>query len=113
MSTVHEGSVFTIRSHGAMQDLRLGVYCDAARVRPDGSSQGGTLMFLANQSGMSGEAPFPLMVIDWSSKELMRMRRSSLSAEAQLATIAIDELEWAKVFYASMVRWPGVLYGQD
>ena len=105
LKEVVKGYVFTIRCHGPLEALRIGVYCDAAwSVRPDGSSQGGMLMFLANADEVSGEHPFPLTVIDWSSKKLVRMCRSSLSAEAQSATIAIDELEWAKVFFAAMLN---------
>ena len=59
------------------------------------------LMFLPNQDEVRGETPFPVTVIDWSSKKLIRMCRSSLSAEAQSATIAVDELEWTKVFMAA------------
>ena len=32
------------------------------------------------------------------------MCRSSLSAEAQASSIAVDELEWAKVFFAAMIN---------
>lgn len=105
MKEVVKDDVFTIRCHGEIEDLRLGVYCDAAwSVRPDGSSQGGMLMFLASSNEISGEAPFPLTVIDWASKKLVKKCRSSLSAEAPSATIAVDKLEWAKVFFASMVN---------
>ena len=105
--------VFKIRRHGELQDLRLGVYCDAAwSVRPDGSSQGGMMMFIADRAELESHKPFPLTVIDWASKKLVRMCRSSLSAEAQSATIAVDELEWAKVFYAAMVN-PFVAIHED
>eukprot|EP00913_Durusdinium_trenchii_P017721 g16654.t1 len=50
---------------------------------------------------MESDEPFPLTIFDWASKKLVRMCRSSLSAEAQSAAIAVDELEWAKVFYAT------------
>lgn len=50
MKEVVKDYTFTIRCHGELESLRIGVYCDAAwSVRPDGSSQGGMLMFLANQ----------------------------------------------------------------
>ena len=59
---------------------------------------------MSSRSEIAGEAPFPLTVVDWASKKLVRMCRSSLSAEAQAATIAVDELEWAKVFFATTVN---------
>ena len=105
MKEVVKDYTFTIRSHGDIENIRIGVYCDAAwSVRPDGSSQGGMLMFLASHDELQGETPFPLTVIDWSSKKLVRMCRSSLAAEAQSATIAVDELGWAKVFFAATVN---------
>ena len=95
--------VFKIRRRGDLADLRLGVYSDAVwSVRPDGSSQGGMLMFIADKSELESHQPFPLTVIDWASKKLVKMRRSSLSAEGQASTIAVDEIEWAKVSYAGI-----------
>ena len=105
--------VFTLRSHGPLNQVRIGLYCDAAwSVRPDGSSQGGMLMFLASHEEMESNQPFPLTIFDWSSKKLTRMCRSSLSAEAQAATIAVDELEWAKVFFAAAIN-PYVAIQED
>ena len=54
----------------------------------------------------------PRVILDWSSKKLVRMRRSSLSAEAQSAANAIDMLEWAKVFMASIL-WPSIDLSAD
>ena len=45
---------------------------------------------------MNAGKPFPLTIIN-------RMCRSSLSAEAQSAASAIDEVEWTKIFAAGMV----------
>lgn len=105
LKEVVKNYVFTIRCHCPLDQLRISLYCDAAwSVRPDGSSQGGMLMFLSSQAELDAGEPFPLTIIDWSSKKLVRMCRSSLSAEAQAATIAVDELEWTKVFFAAMVN---------
>ena len=102
MKEVVKSYVFTLRRHCDLENLRIGLYCDAAwSVRPDGSSQGGMIMFLASHEEMESDEPFPLTIFDWASKKLVRMCRSSLSAEAQSAAIAVDELEWAKVFYAT------------
>ena len=104
LKEVVKSYVFTLRRHCSMDQLRVSLYCDAAwSVRPDGSSQGGMMMFLSSQAELDSRDPFPLTIVDWSSKKLTRMCRSSLSAEAQSATIAVDELEWTKVFMAAMV----------
>ena len=95
-----------IRAHGSLQQLRFGFYSDASwSTRPDGSSQGGWLLFLASESQINGDQPFPLTVIDWSSRKLPRVCRSSLSAEAQIMTTAVDNLEWAKTMFGLMI-WP-------
>ena len=40
----------TIRAHGSLSQLRFGFYADASwSMRPDGSSQGGWLLFLASE----------------------------------------------------------------
>ena len=96
----------TLRSHGeCLANLRFGVYADAAwGVRPDGSSQGGFVMFVATEEEINSGKPMPLTLIDWHSRKLTRMCRSSLSAEAQAAAAAVDELEWIKVFATAMVN---------
>ena len=110
MSQIPDGSgarlySMKIRRHCDLKDLRVGVYSDAAwAVRPDGSSQGGMLTFIASEAELQSAKPFPLTVIDWHSKKLVRMCRSSLSAEAQASSLAVDELEWVKVFMSSMVN---------
>ena len=75
-------------------DFRLGVYTDASWAsRPDSSSQGGYYVFLFDQGGMDGQAR-PLMCLDWGSRKLPRVCRSSLSAESQACATAVDRLEW-------------------
>jgi hypothetical protein len=88
-----------------LEDVKFSVYTDAAwSVRPDGSSQGGFLIFAASESELRSGAPFNMTIIDWHSKKLVRMCRSSLSAEAQASAAAVDELEWCKVFWSTMVN---------
>ena len=95
-----------IRGHGRLQELRFGAYTDASwSTRPDGSSQGGWLIFVATEEEMSGSKPFPLTVVDWASKKLTRVCRSSLAAEAQTMATAVDQLEWSKTMFALML-WP-------
>ena len=47
---------------------------------------------------MEGYVAVPVVILDWSSRQLDRMARSSFSAEAQAATAAIDTLDWSKLF---------------
>ena len=42
-------------------------------------------------------------MVDWSSKKLPRVSRSSLNSEAQAASTAVDALEFIKVFYSLML----------
>ena len=96
----------TIRGHGPLDQLRFGVYTDASwATRPDGSYQGGWIIFVGTEEEFHGSKPFPLTVLDWSSKKLTRICRSSLAAEAQTMCAAIDSLEWAKTLFA-MMAWP-------
>ena len=82
------------------------VYTDAAwAVCPDGSSQDGMVIFVASKQETESGKLFPLTVLDWSSKRLTRVCRSSLSAETQAAANAVDELDWARTVWHLMV-WP-------
>ena len=97
-----------LRGHGRLEEIRFGIYSDASWcTRPDGSSQGGWITFVATEAEIGGNKPFPLTVIDWSSRKLTRVCRSSLSAEAQTLAAAIDSLEWTKTVFALMI-WPAL-----
>ena len=103
----------SINRHCNLQDLRFGVYADAAwAVRPDSASQGGHLVFLCSKDEMLEGKAMKISIVDWSSKKLNRVCRSSLSAEAQSATAAVDALEWVKVFWAVML-WPNMDFADD
>ncbi len=107
------GFKLKVNRHGSMEDLRFGIYTDAAwAVRPDSTSQGGYLLFVANNEEIEAGYAMKLSILDWGSKKLQRICRSSLSAESQAATSAIDVLEWTKVFWAAMV-WPGISINDD
>ena len=94
--------LFRIRSHGSLADLCLGAYTDASwAVRPDGSSQGGMVIFACNHQEIESDQLMALTILHWSSKKLARVCRSSLSAEAQAAAMTVDELEWTKIFLPS------------
>jgi hypothetical protein len=79
------------------------VFSDAAlATREDLSSQGGYLILAAHPRVLDGEE-VPIQVVDWSSKKLPRVSRSSLNSEAQAASTAVDALEFIKVFYSLML----------
>lgn len=80
------------------------VYSDAAlAVRSDLSSQGGYIIATADPRVLQGET-VDLQIVDWSSRKLPRVCRSSLSAEAQAAGIAVDAMEYVQLFHNEMVR---------
>ena len=70
--------------------LNFGVFSDAAwGVRPDGSSQGGYLVYASSHALTKGEEA-PVGIIGWKSWELSRKCRSCLSVESQAMADAID-----------------------
>lgn len=73
-------------------------------MRPDCSSQGGFLIFANSEEEMVNGDVMPIAILDSHSKKLTRMCRSSLSAEDQASAAAVDELEWRKVFWATMIN---------
>ena len=108
-----KGFKLNINRHGSVESVRFGIYTDAAwAVRPDSTSQGGYLLFVAGYEEIEAGYAMKLSIMDWSSKKLQRICRSSLSAESQAATAAIDALEWTKVFWAAML-WPGISINDD
>ena len=93
-----------MRGSCAFSELCIGAYTDAAwAVRPDGSSQGGLLVFICSHQELESGSMMPLNVFYWKSHKLARICRSSLSSEAQAAAIAVDELEWCKIFVSVMI----------
>ena len=86
-----------------LQDLVFGSYTDAAlATRPDGSSQGGRMVFATNKDALAGHlAPFSSLLCR--SKKLATLQRSSLGSEARAAGDAVDELEWVKGLFAQIL----------
>ena len=65
-----------------LTDLRIGIYFDASWAsRPTGESQGGYLIFCIDQERHDAGTATHLNILDWSSKKLTRVARSSLAAE--------------------------------
>ncbi|CAK0791255.1 unnamed protein product [Prorocentrum cordatum] len=86
-------------------ELRVGGYSDASWAsRPDGSSQGGYQIFVGPEDELNAGAPTPFVAMEWASKKLVRLCKSSLSAEAQAAAMGADSLMWVKVFLALSLR---------
>ena len=52
------------------------------------------MVFVTTKSEIDEGKATKLSIVDWSCKKLARVCRSSLSAEAQASTAAIDTLEW-------------------
>merc|ERR1712155_404034 len=88
-----------IRIHAIPLDqLNFGVFSDVAwGVRPDGSSQGGFLVYASSHSLHAGHEA-PVGIIEWKSWKLSRKCRSSLSAESQAMADAIDILKFIRLF---------------
>ncbi|CAK0861054.1 unnamed protein product [Prorocentrum cordatum] len=103
-----------IRYVSKWEQLRLGVYWDASwATRLNGESQGGYMIFAIEDDRIDdGQATF-LVIIDWTSKKLVRICRSSLSGEAQAAANAVDALEFAKTMLTTMLYPNMQLTGPD
>ena len=98
---------------GALTELSLGTYSDGSwATRRDGASQGGYLQFVMTRSAVESGAPVPLVVTDWASKKVGRISRASLDVEAQAGVVAVDALEFSKLFYAGMLM-PSVSMQDD
>ena len=81
-----------------LDQLNFGVFSDAAwGVRPDGSSQGGFLVYATSHSLHKGEEA-PLGIIEWKSWKLSRKCRSNLSAESQAMADSVDMLNLCRLF---------------
>ena len=90
---------------GRWSDLRVGGYSDASWAsRVDGSSQGGYVVFVGPAGELDAGTPTPFVAMEWASKKLQRLCRSSLSAEAQAAALGVDALAWVKVYITLSLR---------
>ena len=113
MKDVGKDYKLQIHNHGSLESLRFGVYADAAwAVRPDDTSQGGYIIFIASKEEINEGRAMKLSVLDWASRKLARVCRSSLAAEAQSASVAVDALEWLRICW-SLMLWPTISYEDD
>ncbi|CAK9100932.1 unnamed protein product [Durusdinium trenchii] len=96
--------VMPVTIHKGLDDLCLLCFSDAAfNVRSDGSSQGGYIVVLTSQKALSGQQ-VPYNVLSWRSFKLIRVCRSSLSAESQACSTALDELMMVRSMLAMMLN---------
>ena len=88
---------------GDLPELLLGTYFDGSwATRRDGASQGGYLQFAETRSAAESGAHVRLVVTDWASKKVGRISRASLDVEAQAGVVAVDALEFSRLFYVGM-----------
>ena len=77
--------------------IHLLSYCDASYGNlPDGSSQGGYIIFLADERGS-------VSPICWSSRKLRRVCRSTVAAETMAMLDAIDACIWLSHIISEVV----------
>ena len=97
---------YEIRMHGLDHDLKnlcFPCFSDASYgVRPDGSSQGGFMILLTHKKALQGEQT-DYNIMSWRSFKLPRVCRSSLSAEAQACSVAVDEMMLLRTMLSLML----------
>ena len=87
-----------------INDLCLVCFSDAAfGARPDGSNQGGYMIVMTSREILQG-APLDYNIVGWRSFKLPRVCRSSLSAEGQACSTALDELMMLKTMVSLMLQ---------
>ena len=91
-----------------LDQLNFGVFSDVAwGVRPDGSSQGGYLVYASSHDLHVGKEAL-VGIMDWKSWKLSRKCRSSLSAESQAMADAIDTLNFIRLCIADCLHPKGI-----
>ena len=81
---------------GNDNDLRIIVYSDAAHGNlPNGGSQGGYIIFLCGDQNMC-------VPLNWESKPIRRVVRSSLAAEALALADALDDAVYLMNFFPKL-----------
>ena len=91
-----------------LDQFNFGVFSDAAwGVRPDGSSQGGYLVYASSHALHKG-AEAPVGIIEWKSWKLSRKCRSSLSAESQAMADVVDVLNFIRLFFVDCIHSTGI-----
>ena len=90
---------------GDMEKLCMVAMSDAAwGVRRNNESQGGYVVFLCNQQILEDGSTQDYTILDWRSFKLPRVSRSSLNAESQACSAAMDALEYLLIFWEGCIR---------
>ena len=90
---------------GDTEKLCMVAMSDAAwGVRRNSESQGGYVVFLCNQQILEDGSTQDYTILDWRSFKLPRVSRSSLNAESQACSAAMDALEYLLIFWEGCVR---------
>ena len=80
-------------------DVRFTAFHDAGWAsRPDGSSQGGYMVFACHKDILTGKEA-TISLIEWKSWKLKRVCRSSLASECQAMAEALDNLNFIRLFW--------------
>jgi hypothetical protein len=92
----HYANLPMIFKHDIKDEIEL-TFCDASWARrKDGASQGGFLTISTDKKILQGELS-PFSIVQYSSRKLQRVARSSTSAEVQGFGNALDSHEFAKL----------------
>ena len=90
---------------GDLNKLCTVAMSDAAwGVRRNNESQGGYVIFLCNQQVLEDGSTQDYIILDWRSFKLPRVSRSSLNAESQACSAAMDALEYLLIFWEGCLR---------
>jgi hypothetical protein len=87
---------------GMQEQFTWLVMADAAWAnRPDGSSTGGHLILMAHNAVTEGQR-VPVSLVSWNSRKIRRKVRSSLGAETQAFSTALEHSDLVRVFWGEL-----------
>ena len=90
---------------GSLDNLCMVAMSDAAwGVRRNNESQGGYLVLLCNKAVLDDTSDHDYIILDWRSFKLPRVSRSSLNAESQACSAAMDALEYLLIFWEGCLK---------
>ena len=91
-------------SHVPVKDWHIVCIADAGWcTRANGESQGGYILCLTTKDIMKNKEP-PVWIVDWSSKKLRRVVRSSVAAETMSGQNGLDAIEWIQSLLAEILE---------
>ena len=91
-------------SHVPVKDWHIVCIADAGWcTRANGESQGGYILCLTTKDIMKNKES-PVWIVDWSSKKLRRVVRSSVAAETMSGQNGLDAIEWIQSLLAEILE---------